>query len=131
MSTFLYYSISSNLTENEIIEIDRRVAKERETVYLFFRELPSTSKRRAKQLRLYVTFAFIISHPVAPYVFTVMVPLPPAIYRLSPIEQDRILSNEKYYPKIAHILEEKVNKIKLTNEQIKQFNKIAFQLNSG
>jgi hypothetical protein len=41
MSSLLYYSISSDLTEDEIIEIERRVAKEREAVYLFFRELPS------------------------------------------------------------------------------------------
>lgn len=60
-----------------------------------------------------------------------MIPLPPAIHKLSPIEQDRILSNEKYYPQIAHILEEKVDKIILTNEQIKQFNNLARQLNSG
>ena len=46
MSSLLYYSISSDLTEDEIIEIDRRVAKEREAIYLFFRELSSNSKRK-------------------------------------------------------------------------------------
>lgn len=63
--------------------------------------------------------------------FDTIIPLPPATHKLSPIEQDRILSNEKYYPQIAHILEEKVDKIVLTNEQIKQFNNLARQLNSG
>jgi hypothetical protein len=35
MSSFLYYSISSNLTEQEIIEIDKQVTRNREKVYLF------------------------------------------------------------------------------------------------
>ena len=56
---------------------------------------------------------------------------PVAIERLSPFEQDRILSNKKYSPQIAHILEEKVDKIRLTNEQIKEFNNLAIQLKSG
>ena len=59
-----------------------------------------------------------------------MVPLPPAIHRLSPIEQDRILSNKNFYPQIAKIIEEKVDRIKLTDEQIKEFNSLAVQLNS-
>lgn len=131
MSSLLYYSISSNLTEDEIIEIDKQVAVNREKIYLFLTELPSNSKRKAKRLGLYIVFIFAISQPLVPYAAAVMIPLPPAIHKLSPIEQDRILSNEKYYPQIAHILEEKVDKIVLTNEQIKQFNNLARQLNSG
>jgi hypothetical protein len=57
----------------------------------------------------------------------VMIPLPPAILRLSSIEQDRILSNKNYYPQIAHILEEKVDKIRLTDDQIKKLNILALQ----
>ena len=51
--------------------------------------------------------------------------------RLSPFEQNRILSNKNFYPQIAHIFEEKVGKIRLTNEQIKEFNNFAIELNSG
>jgi hypothetical protein len=131
MSSLLYYSISSNLTEDKIVEIDKQVAVNREKIYLFLTELPSNSKRKAKRLGLYIVFIFAISQPLVPYAAAVMIPLPPAIHKLSPIEQDRILSNEKYYPQIAHILEEKVDKIILTNEQIKQFNNLARQLNSG
>ena len=128
MNAILYYSISSNLTKDEINEIDRRVTKDRKTIYLFFRELASNSKRKAKRLCLYVNFVFVISQPLAPYAYAVMVTLPPPIERLSPIEQNRILTNEKYYPQFANILEKKVDKIRLTNEQ---FNNLAFQLNSG
>ena len=61
-----------------------------------------------------------------------MMPLSPvAIHRLSPIQQDRILINKNGYTQIATIPESKVDKIRLTNAQIKQFNNLAIQLNSG
>ena len=41
MTALLYYSISSDLTEYEIIEIDKRVAKNREAIWLLVRKLPS------------------------------------------------------------------------------------------
>ena len=50
MSSLLYYSISSDLTENEIIEVDRRVAKDREAVHLFLTEFPSNSKRKVRKI---------------------------------------------------------------------------------
>ena len=96
---------------------------------MFFRELPSNSKRKAKRIRLYIVFIFAISQPLC--AAAAMMPLPPAIHRLSPIEQDRILSNKNSYPQIAKIIEEKVDRIKLTDEQIKEFNSLAVQLNSG
>ena len=66
MSSLLYYSISSNLTEDEIFEVDRRVAKDREAIYLFFRELPSNSKRKVKRIGLNIVFIFTISQPLVP-----------------------------------------------------------------
>lgn len=132
MTAILYYSISSDLTKDEIIAIDERVAKNREGVYLFVRKLPSNSKRKAKRLGFYIVFMFAISQPLVPCAAAVMMPLPPvAIHKLSPMEQDRILSNKKGYPQIATIPESKVDKIRLTNDQIKQFNNLALQLNSG
>ena len=129
MTAFLYYSISSDLTENEIIEINKQVSKNREAVYLFFTELPLNSKRKTKRICFYVVFMFMISQPLAPCT-AVMLPLPPAIHRLSPIEESRIRSN-KNYPQIAAIPASKVDKIRLTNEQIKQFDILAQQLSSG
>lgn len=113
MSSLLYYSISSDLTKYEIIEIDKRVARNREAAYLFIRELPSNSKRKAKRLGLYIIFMFSINQPLAPCA-AVMMPLPPAINRLSYIEESRIKTN-KNYPQIAAIPASKVDKIKLTN----------------
>jgi hypothetical protein len=47
-----------------------------------------------------------------------VLPLPPAIHRLSPIEESRIRTN-KNYPQIADIPPSKVDKIRLTADQIK------------
>ena len=98
---------------------DIESAKNGEAVYLFFRELPSNSKDKAKRLFVYGMFIFQLGQPLVPCAAAVVMPLPPAVERLSPIEQDKILSNKNSYPQIAHILEEKVDKIRLTNEQIK------------
>jgi hypothetical protein len=52
MSALFYYSISWNLTEDEIIEINKQVDNNREAVYLFLTQLPSNSTRKAKRLGL-------------------------------------------------------------------------------
>jgi hypothetical protein len=72
---------------------------------------------------------FSISQPLAPCAAVIM-RLPPAINRLSPIEESRIKTN-KNYPQIAAIPGSKVDKIKLRNEQIKQFDSLTQQLSSG
>ena len=101
-------------------------------LFLLIRNRASNSKRKAKRVILYATFIFKLGQPLVPYAAAVMMPLSPvAIHRLSPIEQDRILSNKNGYPQIAPIPESKVDKIRLTNDQIKQFNNLALQLNSG
>lgn len=106
------------------------MANNREAAYLFVRKLPSNSKRKAKRFCLSIVFIFTISQPLVPYAVAVVMPLPPAIHRLSPIEES-IIRTQKNYPQIATIPESKVDKIRLTNEQIKQFNNLALQLNSG
>ena len=56
-----------------------------------------------------------------------MLPLPPAIGRLSPIEE---IKTNKNYTEIANIPASKFDKIKLTKEQIKQFTNFALELNN-
>jgi len=114
-----------------MIEIDKRVAKDRELAYLFIKNLPSNSKDKTVRLFPYVMFLFQLGQPLVPYAAAVMMPLPPAIHRLSPIEQYRILSNKNGYSQVAIIPKLKVDKIRLTNERIKQFNNLALQLNNG
>lgn len=132
MSELLYNSILANLTEDEIIEINDRVVKNTEAAYLFVKKLPSSSKRKAKRLLAYAIIIFQLGEPVVPYAAAVMMPLPPtAIHRLSHLNQNEIISNTNGSIQIATILESKVDKIKLTDNQIKQFNNLAIQLNSG
>ena len=132
MTSFLYYSILSNLTEDEIIVIDKQVVNNRERVYLFVRKLPSNSKRKAKRLGFYIVFMFAISQGLVLGANAVMMPLPPLTsHSLLAIQQDTTISTPNVYPQIATIPESKVDKIRLTNDQIQQFNNLALQLTSG
>ena len=131
MTGLLYNSISSGLTEDEITEIDKRVSKNLEVVHLFLRKLPSNSKRKAKRVWLYAMFLFQLGQPLVPYTAAVVMPLPPAVHKLSSIEQGRILGNKNCYPQIATLPALKVDKIRLTNDKIEEFNNLAIQLNNG
>jgi len=61
MSSLLYYSVSSDLTKDKIILINKQVKKNREELYLFLKQLPLNSKRKAKRLGCYIVFMFAIS----------------------------------------------------------------------
>ena len=50
MSSLLYYSISADLTKDEIIEINRQIAKNRETVFFFVRNLASNAKDKTRKV---------------------------------------------------------------------------------
>ena len=50
MNLLWYYSISSDLTKDEIIEIDRQIAKNRETVFFFVRNLASNAKDKTRKV---------------------------------------------------------------------------------
>ena len=76
-------------------------------------------------------FIFQLGQPLVPFSSAVIMPVPPvAIHRLSPIEQNRIRNANIAKHQIATIPESKVDKIRLTNDQIKKFHNLALQLNS-
>ena len=129
MTLLLYYSISSNLTENEIIEIDLYVAKNRE----FVRTFPSYSKHKVKRVFLCTTCTvlFQFGQLLVPKAVAIGMPSPSAIHRLSPIREAKTLSNKNECLIAATIPGLKADKIKLTNAGIKKFTSLAFQLNSG
>ena len=95
---------------------------------VFIKHVPKNVKSKAKRLLVYGMFLFQLGQPLVPYIAFAITT---AIDRLSPFEQDRILGNKKCYPQIATIPASKVDKIRLTNDQFKQFNNIALQLNNG
>lgn len=94
MTSLLYHSISSDLTEDKKIEIDLSVRRNRE----FVRNLPSYSKRKAKIVLLYAMFVFQVGQPLVPHAAAVMVSLPPAIHK--GVEQDKISEASKNALKI-------------------------------
>ena len=98
---------------------------------MFFRQLPSNSKHKVKRIGLYIVFIFTIIQPLVPCATAVLMSLPSiAIHRLSPIKEITIRTN-KNHAQIATIPTSKIDKIKLTNNQIKQFNNLTLQLNNG
>lgn len=126
MTALFYYSISSDLTEDKIIEIDCYVTKNRE----FVRNLPSNSKRKAKRVFLYATFIFQLGQPLVPYAAAVMIPLPPqiSIEHLVPAE---VLRSNNQCPGIAPIIKAKMDKMTLTDQQIEDLNIICYKLQKG
>ena len=52
MTALLYYSMKSNLTEDEIV--DRRVAKDRKAVYIFVRNFAANGKDGTKRIILII-----------------------------------------------------------------------------
>lgn len=123
MGVLLYYSISADLSENEIIEIDRQAYKRRKSAYLFVRKFPSNSKRKVKRLCLFIVFMFNISQPLAPC--TAAVILPPAIHSISTIKKSRTRTYRNYrqiVPIINPIIKSKMDKIVLTDQKIEDLN---------
>jgi hypothetical protein len=62
MTALLYYSISSDLTKDEIIEIDKRVSKNQEGLCLFVRKLPSNSNGKAKNSYMEWLYSSLVNH---------------------------------------------------------------------
>ena len=105
MSSLLYYSISSDLTEKQIIEIDKNVAIDQEKVYLFLIKLPSNSKRKAKRLLLYGIVAFLLGQPLVTREDRVISPVPllPAINKLLSSKENNSSINIPHGPRIILI----------------------------
>ena len=129
MSALFYYGISSDLTEDEIIEIDKQVARNRQEVYLFLTKLPLNGKRKSKRLFLYGIFLFHLGQPLSAAAVVTSVPTQ-SINRLYSIEGSRTITNTRCF-QIASIPSSKVDKIRFTNEQIKQFDGLTRQLSNG
>ena len=130
MTGSLYNSISSGLTKDEIIEIDKRVVKNREVVYLLVRKLSSNSKRKAKRVSLYATFIFQLGQPLVLYAAVVMMPLLPQISIEHLVPAEVLISNNQCSG-ITLIVKAKMDKITLTDQQIKDLNLICCKLQTG
>ena len=70
MTSLLYYSISSGLTHDEILEIDDKVANNRKEVYLFLKRLVLNSKNKAEKLKSYIYIVIALWLARQPLIFT-------------------------------------------------------------
>lgn len=108
MTAFLYYSISSTLTEDEIIEVDRRVAKDREAVYIFVRK---NGKDGTKRIILIIALASVVWFSNLESAEAIGLSLPPSqIVRVHKSSYDY-----RSEIKIAKIVSPKSDKITLSN----------------
>ena len=81
MTAFLYFSISSDLTKDEILKIDEEVSKNRELVSIFIKNLPCNIKHKSKRICYYGIFLFTISQPIASCVSEMFQPEIPRMER--------------------------------------------------
>ena len=87
MTALLHYSISSKLTDDEIKEIDKQISKNQKTLKSLF----LNSQIKIQKVLANGMLVFQLSQPL---LYTGIVPLPPSVERLLPIEQDKILSDK-------------------------------------
>ena len=57
MTALLYYSISSGLSEDELVRIDDEVCKNRKAFCIFARNIPSNVKGKTKRIIIVISFA--------------------------------------------------------------------------
>lgn len=120
MTALLYYSYSTNLTEDEIVEIDKNVFRNQELVYRFIIKLSSNTKRKTKRVIIVVCLRFVL-------VFSNIESVEAIGLSLTPKPVVKVQRNYKhtYEIKVTPIVNLRLNKIlmPLTNRII-QFAKI-------
>jgi len=85
MTALLYYSISSNLTEDEIIEIDSQVGNNRETVCIFVRNFAANGKDGTKRVILIIALASVVWFSNLESAEAIGLPMPsPPLVRVQP-----------------------------------------------
>lgn len=100
MTVLLYYSISSDLTKDEMIEIDSQVSNNRK----FIKNLSSNSKRKAKRVLLYAMLISPLGQPLVPYLSAVMAPSPTQINIKHLVSTEISRSNNNNQCFVLHLL---------------------------
>jgi hypothetical protein len=90
------------------------------------------SKIKPKKIFLKGLFAFQLSQPLISGSKAGIVSLPPiGIHKLINLQEDKSLGNKNYYAKIVDIIQQKGDKIILTNQQIQRLDYLLNQFKSG
>lgn len=77
MTALLYYSYSTNLTEDNIVEIDKKVFRNRELFYRFITNLSSNPNRKTKRVIIVVCLGFVLVFNNVQSVEAIGLSLPP------------------------------------------------------
>nr|YP_009028998.1 hypothetical protein [Cylindrotheca closterium]AGY78396.1 hypothetical protein [Cylindrotheca closterium] len=120
MRALLYYSISLTLTEDEIIEVDRRVAKERKAVYIFVRNFASNGKNGTQRIILIIALGSVVwfSNLDSAEAIGLLTP-PTPVVRVQPNYKDT------YETKVAPTVSPKLDKISFIKYRELQFGSIC------
>ena len=106
MTALLYYSYSRNLTEDEIVEIDKKVFRNRELVYRFITKLSSNTKRKTKRVIIVVCLGLVLVFSNVQSVEAIGLSLPP-----TPVVKVQPNYKDTYEMKVAPTVSPKLNKI--------------------
>ena len=115
MTALLYYSYSTNLTEDEIVEIDKKVFRNRELVYRFMTKLSSNTKHKTKRMTIVVCLGFVLVFSNIQSVEAIGLSLPP-----TPVVKVQPNYKHTYEMKVAPIVNPRLDKILMlsTNRMI-------------
>ena len=106
MTALLYYSYSRNLTEDEIVEIDKKVFRNPELVYQFMTKLSSNTKRKTKRVIIVVCLGFVLVFSNIESVEAIGLSLPP-----TPVVTVQPNYKDTYEMKVAPTVSPKLDKI--------------------
>ena len=85
MTALLYYSISSGLSENEAVAIDKEVCRNRKLVYKFITKLPLNAKRKGKKVIVVISLGVALCFSNVQPADAIGLSLPPApVVRVQP-----------------------------------------------
>ena len=111
--------------------MDIQAAENRKAVYFFVTTFPSNSKKQVKKWVLTGMMVLHISQPLVPCATAIILPIPSVANHRLTLEQNKMLNDKNYYPQIAPIIQEKIDKLQLTTDQLHELNDFARQINEG
>lgn len=132
MSANLYHSITRDLTESEIIEMDMAASHTRKRIYSIFgkplnRNFRRKLKQRIKRSIARGLFIYTLTQPAQQAVLPVIIP--PQLEKIQAAQKNDLLANVK--AEYITTPQLKADKVRLTQKQTAQLEFFATQLENG
>lgn len=106
MTALLYYSYSTDLSEDEIVEIDKKVFRNRELIYRFITKLSSNTKRKTKRVIIVFCLGFGLVFSNVQSIEAIGFSLPP-----TPVVKVQPNYTHRYEMKVAPTVNSRLDKI--------------------